>query len=147
MGDDARMRPVYPTTASDRSSAEKRSLLLDRATRGKRRLRQTPPKLLVDGGYEGYRRLLYGAHLRNKGGYLYLCWREGEHIRNYYLGKARRVTRWPEKRRRTERATLESVPRPIPETLLRPCLSKAFPCASTHWSMPPWCDARNVTMC
>ncbi len=30
------------------------------------------------------------AHLRNKGGYVYLCWREGERVRNYYLGKAPR---------------------------------------------------------
>jgi len=30
------------------------------------------------------------AHLRNKRGYVYLCWREGKRIRNLYLGKAPR---------------------------------------------------------
>ena len=33
-------------------------------------------------------RLRARAHLRNKAGYLYLCWREGRRIRSYYLGKA-----------------------------------------------------------
>ena len=27
------------------------------------------------------------AHLRNKGGYLYLCWRDQGKVRNFYLGK------------------------------------------------------------
>jgi hypothetical protein len=29
------------------------------------------------------------AHLRNRGGYLYLVWREGKHVRSFYLGKRR----------------------------------------------------------
>ena len=28
------------------------------------------------------------AHLRNKGGYIYLCWQDGERVRNYYLGQS-----------------------------------------------------------
>jgi len=28
------------------------------------------------------------AHLRNKRGYVYLCWREGKRVRNFYLGKS-----------------------------------------------------------
>jgi hypothetical protein len=30
------------------------------------------------------------AHLRNKKGYVYLCWRDGDRVRNFYLGKAPR---------------------------------------------------------
>lgn len=30
------------------------------------------------------------AHLRNKRGYVYLCWREGRKVRSFYLGKAPR---------------------------------------------------------
>lgn len=30
------------------------------------------------------------AHLRNRRGYVYLCWRDGEEFRTYYLGKAPR---------------------------------------------------------
>lgn len=33
---------------------------------------------------------LHKAHLRNKRGYLYLCWREGKRVHNFYLGKAPR---------------------------------------------------------
>jgi hypothetical protein len=30
------------------------------------------------------------AHLRNKAGYVYLTWRDGERVRSFYLGKAPR---------------------------------------------------------
>ena len=30
------------------------------------------------------------AYLRNKRGYVYLCWRDGDRVRNFYLGKAPR---------------------------------------------------------
>jgi hypothetical protein len=33
---------------------------------------------------------LHKAHIRNKRGYVYLCWREGKRVRNFYLGKAPR---------------------------------------------------------
>jgi len=47
-----------------------------------------------DDGY--YSRAMYArAHLRNKRGYVYLCWREGERVRNYYLGKAPRKSPTP----------------------------------------------------
>ena len=30
------------------------------------------------------------AHIRNKRGYVYLAWRDGNRVRNFYLGKAPR---------------------------------------------------------
>lgn len=54
--------------------------------------RANPPKLFV----EVPSKSLYGgpqharAHLRNKRGYVYLCWREGLWVKNFYLGKAPR---------------------------------------------------------
>lgn len=54
--------------------------------------RANPPKIFV----EVPSKSLYGgpqharAHLRNKRGYVYLCWREGLWVKNFYLGKAPR---------------------------------------------------------
>lgn len=35
------------------------------------------------------------AHLRNKRGYVYLVWRDGSHVHEFYIGKAKRpYTTW-----------------------------------------------------
>lgn len=61
--------------------------------------RVEPPKIFVLVGFDAVMRsgIYMGnegryarAHLRNKRGYVYLCWREGERVKNYYLGKAPR---------------------------------------------------------
>jgi hypothetical protein len=39
--------------------------------------------------------IFVAAHLRNKKGYVYLCWREGTRVRNLYLGKAPRKSPTP----------------------------------------------------
>ena len=62
--------------------------------------RSKPPEIYVR--YEDERRpwrdKYKRAHLRNKAGYVYLCWREGSKVRTFYLGKAPRKspTRYPD---------------------------------------------------
>jgi hypothetical protein len=36
------------------------------------------------------------AHLRNRNGYVYLTWRDGQRVRSFYLGKAPRKCPTPE---------------------------------------------------
>jgi len=54
--------------------------------------RAVPPTIYV---YErdpqhSWRDPFIKAHLRNKLGYVYLCWRSGKRVRTFYLGKAPR---------------------------------------------------------
>jgi hypothetical protein len=58
--------------------------------RALRRVKQRPPEIWVNTKRELWKRRLVLAHLRNKRGYIYLCWREGKRVRNFYLGKAPR---------------------------------------------------------
>lgn len=86
------------------SPTRKRGRVLPRKTRKTRRARPKPrrrvepPRIYVEvtnnGGYgmNAHAR----AHLRNKRGYVYLCWREGDRVRNYYLGKAPRKSPTPD---------------------------------------------------
>jgi hypothetical protein len=72
-----------PTSLSDRQKPKKRPPI---------GCRREPPQIFVRGktgrGYGGY--CMIKAHLRNKRGYVYLCWRENDTVRNFYLGKAPR---------------------------------------------------------
>lgn len=80
------------------SPTRKRGRALPRKTRKTRRARPkpqsraTPPNIYVEvpGGSYQFGRGMAHAHLRNKRGYVYLCWREGDRVRNFYLGKAPR---------------------------------------------------------
>lgn len=50
-----------------------------------------PPAIYVRiEGKAWYRSTYARAHLRNKHGYVYLAWRDGERVRELYLGKAPR---------------------------------------------------------
>lgn len=50
-----------------------------------------PPAIYVRvEGKAWYRSTYARAHLRNRKGYVYLCWRDGERVRELYLGKAPR---------------------------------------------------------
>jgi len=44
------------------------------------------------------------AHLRNRNGYVYLTWRDGERVRSFYLGKAPRKCPTPEVEASTSRS-------------------------------------------
>lgn len=74
-----------------------------------RRVKQPAPEIFVriprpksDHYYYGSGMTYAAAHLRNKAGYAYLCWREGERVRTFYLGKAPnhplRISRAPDPR-------------------------------------------------
>ena|SRR5579859_893258 len=81
---------TYPTNAPGRrgssSAGKKRPLAIAK------RSRAIPPEIFVrvpqasDWHPYAYAR----AHLRNRKGYVYLTWREGQRIRTFYLGKAPR---------------------------------------------------------
>lgn len=50
-----------------------------------------PPRIFVCTSPEPYYAHDFSrAHIRNKSGYVYLAWREGKRVRNFYLGKAPR---------------------------------------------------------
>lgn len=77
------MRKISPTSLRDRQRPKKRPI----GTR-----RRKAPEIFVWGvkdkpyAHHG----MIKAHLRNKRGYVYLCWRENGTVRNFYLGKAPR---------------------------------------------------------
>lgn len=77
------MRKVSPTRHSDRKTGRKRPSLARRAIR-------EIPEIFVYVSEEAFGHRYKRAHLRNKRGYVYLCWREGVRVRNFYLGKAPR---------------------------------------------------------
>jgi hypothetical protein len=85
-------RMVYPTNQSadsrGRKTRKKSSPAIAKAPRAK----PAPPEIYVRTSLRtftyGHARTYALAHLRNKGGYLYLSWRDGGKIRTHYLGKA-----------------------------------------------------------
>lgn len=54
--------------------------------------RVIPPGIYIEipGGNWQTGRGMAHAHIRNKRGYVYLAWREGDRVKNFYLGKAPR---------------------------------------------------------
>jgi hypothetical protein len=81
---------VYPTTGDRRRVDAKGSKNGPFATLAARRS-NPPPVIYVATSPEPYHvRELSRAHIRNKRGYVYLAWRDGDRVRNFYLGKAPR---------------------------------------------------------
>lgn len=77
------MKKVSPTRRRYRKTGRKRPILARRAI-------PEIPEIFVYVSEEGFGHPYKRAHLRNKRGYVYLCWREGARVRNFYLGKAPR---------------------------------------------------------
>jgi hypothetical protein len=81
---------VSPTPRDRRSSSPRSRKIRRKAIAAPRRA--DPPRIYV--ALEGKEVWETGrfaeAHLRNKKGYVYLCWRDGDRVRNFYLGKAPR---------------------------------------------------------
>lgn len=77
------MRKNSPTSLNDRQRPKKRPEIP---------CRREPPeievKITTGSTYSGWQRVK--AQLRNKRGYIYLCWRDGKTVRTFYLGKAPR---------------------------------------------------------
>jgi len=80
----------YPTKPGDRKRRRKAAAPRGGLPSGRSRAKPTAPELYVRDASLPFSRRYCQAHLRNRGGYLYLAWRAGEKVRNYYLGKAPR---------------------------------------------------------
>lgn len=80
----------YPTKSAAASVDGKRRRKRGAAIAKPRRV--TPPEIYVHwrDPERPWRSPYARAHLRNKKGYVYLTWREGERVRTFYLGKAPR---------------------------------------------------------
>lgn len=86
---------TYPTKrkAAAGSARRKKSgrAVPDRKSRA---IPAQPPQIFVrTGGSSAHR--FHRAHLRNRKGYVYLSWRDGEKVRTFYLGKAPRKSPTP----------------------------------------------------
>lgn len=57
---------------------------------GERRVNPMPAIFVRVEGKSWYKSTYARAHLRNKKGYVYLVWRDGDRVRELYLGKAPR---------------------------------------------------------
>lgn len=69
-------------TLTDRAKRSSRAIAVHR------KVKPVAPQIFVrvPGKHWGYE--YRAAHLRNKAGYLYLCWRDKNGIHSFYLGKA-----------------------------------------------------------
>ena len=92
-----RRKTDSPTRAQENSSRKKEP-------RGPRRSKPAPPAIFIESSVNGYRHHMSRAHLRNKRGYVYLCWREGNRVHNFYLGKAPRSSPTPGPRPTSDRS-------------------------------------------
>ncbi len=79
---------VSPTNARIRAGSRRGRKTAARRSAGPRREQQTPPEIYVRSGEGQWSGRYHRAHLRNRRGYLELCWRDGERVRTFYLGKA-----------------------------------------------------------
>ena len=79
---------VSPTTSRIRAGSRRGRKTAPRRSPGPRREQQTPPEIYVRAGEGQWSGRYHRAHLRNRRGYLELCWRDGERVRSFYLGKA-----------------------------------------------------------
>jgi hypothetical protein len=87
---------TYPTKVS----AENRSKPVKKNGRSRSiaARRATPPEIFVKclDREHPWRDPYARAHLRNRNGYVYLTWRDGQRVRSFYLGKAPRKCPTPE---------------------------------------------------
>jgi hypothetical protein len=87
---------AYPTKVTAANSSKPVKKKRPRAIAARRRA--SPPEIFVkcvdrDAPWrDPYAR----AHLRNRNGYVYLTWRDGQRVRSFYLGKAPRKCPTPE---------------------------------------------------
>jgi hypothetical protein len=80
----------YPTKPSDRKTSANGISKKQSSGRKKSRTSQPVPEIYVRIIGPGMYPVMARAYLRNNKGYLLLQWRDGERVRSYYLGKARK---------------------------------------------------------
>src|SRR5574340_729038 len=90
------IRVAYPTKATAARTAP-RAKKNGRA-RSIAARRASPPEIFVKclDRERPWRDPYARAHLRNRNGYVYLTWRDGEKVRGFYLGKAPRKCPTPD---------------------------------------------------
>lgn len=81
---------VYPTRRRGSRAGRKRAAKGKVSTIGESRVSASPEIFVRLIGKHSWRHEYARAHLRNRKGYLYLSWRDGRQVREYYLGKAPR---------------------------------------------------------
>jgi hypothetical protein len=95
-----RRKTDSPTRARENSSSKKPAIAARRSN--------PAPAIFVACPHEGWQQShMSRAHLRNKRGYVYLCWREGNRVRTFYLGKAPRSSPTPRRRPTSDRSGAE----------------------------------------
>jgi len=81
---------VCPTARDDRTGRQKRLFRRRRTAIARRRTKLSVPQIFVATKPGPYGPRYAHAHLRNRRGYVYLTWRDGDRVRTFYLGKASR---------------------------------------------------------
>src|SRR5258705_12849187 len=85
----------YPTKRRRRGVAAKRSENGRLRSHGRRRVSEPPLIFVAVNGADVYGQKYARAHLRNRKGYVYLTWSDGEKVKTFYLGKAPRKSLTP----------------------------------------------------
>jgi hypothetical protein len=86
-----KLKSMFSPTKSNRPLGRKKlKKNPSRRPRPARRVKLPPPKIFVRVTNDNLYPVFRPAHLRNKRGYLYLSWRDGERVRTHYLGKAKK---------------------------------------------------------
>ncbi len=78
-----------PTPHGIRSKRSVRPRGRKPAIAGPCRARKIVPEIFVAVGQGQWSKVYHRAHLRNKQGYLYLCWRQSGTVETFYLGKVK----------------------------------------------------------
>jgi hypothetical protein len=81
---------LSPTRPGDRRIRKNGRARARRAAIAKRGPRPQPEIFVACRNKASWKSAYAKAHLRNRKGYVYLCWRDGEEFRTFYLGKAPR---------------------------------------------------------
>jgi hypothetical protein len=81
---------LSPTFSAIAQGSRKRPPRGQRRSRSGRRAKPTEPQIFVATKHGSHGPRFAHAHLRNRGGYVYLTWRDGDRVRTFYLGKAPR---------------------------------------------------------
>lgn len=81
---------AYPTRRGDPPCRRKRPVTRKRSAIEESRVNPPPEIYVRVEGRASWKSSYARAHLRNRKGYVYLSWRDGDRVRELYLGKAPR---------------------------------------------------------
>lgn len=81
------MKKHPPTKRKNRSSADSGASRDREGGRKESRVKLNPEIFVMRVHRGRYDKLYARAHLRNKKGDVFLCWKDGNRVRNFYLGR------------------------------------------------------------